>query len=184
MVERTGQSLRVGCNDEAQSQGVYDSVSQSDFEKTREDFIETIGMIVQADGFPRISGRMFGLLVFDGGAHAFGDLAHALQVSRGSISSSARLLEEQGLIRRVSKPGQRQDYFEVAENPYQTLLKRFAQRAETSRERIAGFAQVVCAENPEICQRLQDYAQFFDTIRQCTETACDRLNSLKEQENA
>jgi len=64
------------------------------------------------------------LLIFDGGQISFGDLAEILQISRGSVSSSSRMLEEFGLIRRTTKPGERQDFFELEDSPYVNLLDR------------------------------------------------------------
>jgi DNA-binding transcriptional regulator GbsR (MarR family) len=54
----------------------------------RSEFIEKTGLISQAEGLPRIAGRVFGLLIFDGDMVSFGDLATRLQVSRASISTS------------------------------------------------------------------------------------------------
>lgn len=74
-------------------------------QEVRSEFIEKIGLQSQTDGFPRIAGRVLGLLVWDGEALAFSDLAEQLQVSRGSISTATRILEERRLIRRIAKPG-------------------------------------------------------------------------------
>ena len=63
-------------------------------EQVRSDFIEKVGVIVQSEGFPRIAGRVLATLVYDGERVSFGALADRLEVSRGSISSSVRLLEE------------------------------------------------------------------------------------------
>ena len=58
----------------------------------RSDFIEKTGLTAQADGLPRIAGRVFGMLIYDGDVVSFGDLATKLQVSRASISTSIRIL--------------------------------------------------------------------------------------------
>ena len=80
-------------------------------ETARADFIEKIGVIAQTEGLPRIAGRVLAMLLYDGERVSFGQLAEALQVSRGSVSSSVRMLESQQLIKRVAKAGDRQDYF-------------------------------------------------------------------------
>lgn len=105
--------------------------------ETRADFIEKIGLITQAEGLPRIAGRVFGLLIFDGDVVSFGDLATRLQVSRGSISSSIRLLEERGLVKRIAKPGDRQDYFALAPDPYVTMLDGVRRRTRSTIGEIA-----------------------------------------------
>ena len=70
-----------------------------------ENFIERMGMIAQADGLPRIAGRIMGLIILEGGPYSFGELAKRLSVSRGSISTNTRLLENMGVIERTAKPG-------------------------------------------------------------------------------
>lgn len=126
----------------------------------REEFIERIGLITQAEGLPRIAGRVFGLLIFDGEVVSFGDLAKQLQVSRGSISSSIRLLEERGLVRRIAKAGDRQDYFQLAPNPYVTMLEGIQKRSRATKDDIA---QTIDALPPGAIaiKRLKDYAAFY-----------------------
>jgi DNA-binding transcriptional regulator GbsR (MarR family) len=70
-----------------------------------EQFIERVGLIAQVDGLPRIAGRIMGLLVIYGGPFSFAEIAKRLQVSRGSISTNRRLLENLGVIERVARPG-------------------------------------------------------------------------------
>lgn len=93
------------------------------------EFIERMGLHAQADGMPRIAGRIMGLMVLDGGPLAFGQLADRLQVSRGSISTNVRLLEGMGVIERVAKPGDRGDYFRLADEPYRALISGVRERA-------------------------------------------------------
>lgn len=102
-----------------------------------------MGLVAQADGLPRIAGRLMGLLVLEGGPLAFGELASRVKVSRGSVSSNARLLEAIGIVERVAKPGERGDYFRRAGDPYVRLLRGIEERSaralrlvETTREAI------------------------------------------------
>lgn len=95
-------------------------------------FIEQMGMIVQADGLPRIAGKVLGLLLVEDGPFSFGEIAERLAVSRGSISTNTRLLENLRVIDRVSKKGERGDYFQLAEDPYPKLLQGASQRMEKS----------------------------------------------------
>ena len=78
-----------------------------------EEFIESMGLRFQDQQMPRIAGRLFGLLLIDGGPYSFGELAERLKVSRGSISTNARMLADFGLIERVAKPGDRQDHYRI-----------------------------------------------------------------------
>ncbi len=154
----------------------------------RSDFIEKSGLISQAEGLPRIAGRVFGLLIFDGDMVSFGDLATRLQVSRASISSSIRLLEERGLVKRMSKPGERQDYFQLAPNPYATMLNGIKRRTRATRDEIGRTIEALPA-NTEAAERLTAYADFYASIDAAVTVALDTLhttptNAAHEQGNA
>ncbi len=92
-------------------------------EKAIDQFIEQKGMEYQAEGLPRIAGRLVGLMLIEEGPFSFSSLAERLKVSRGSISTNTRLLENLGLIDRVSKPGERGDYFQLSASPFCNLLE-------------------------------------------------------------
>ncbi|MDY8108924.1 MarR family transcriptional regulator [Fulvimarina sp. 2208YS6-2-32] len=85
-------------------------------------FIERMGDHMEMEGMPRIAGRLFGLMLVDQGPISFSELAERLNVSRGSISTNARLLESQGLILRVDVAGERQDFFRLADRPFVNML--------------------------------------------------------------
>ena len=135
-------------------------------EETRSEFIEKIGVMAQMDGLPRIAGRMLGLFIWDVEAVAFGDLADQLQVSRGSISTATRILEERRLIKRVAKPGERQDYFQLADNPYAKMLDFYAVRLGHAEDEITDTIDKVPAEEAVILARVTAYADFYKTMAQ------------------
>lgn len=86
-------------------------------------FIETMGLIAQRGGSPRISGRVFGLLILRDDPVALQDIADTLQVSKASASTNARLLRDRGMIKLISQPGERQDYYQLVPNPFQSMLE-------------------------------------------------------------
>ena len=63
-------------------------------------FVDRLGLAAEAEGLPRIAGRIMAFLLADGAAHNAADLAALLHVSRGSISTNTRLLERLGIIER------------------------------------------------------------------------------------
>ncbi|WP_306258708.1 GbsR/MarR family transcriptional regulator [Pararhizobium sp. IMCC21322] len=130
----------------------------------RTDFIEKVGQIAQGEALPKIAGRVFGLLMFDGKPVSFGDMAKELQVSRGSISSSVRLLEDRGVIKRMGMPGERQDYFQLAEQPFVGLLENAQKRIERARQDIETTVADLPAEANAVRSRLETYADFYRTL--------------------
>lgn len=151
---------------------------QTEFDAVRTDFIEKSGLISQAEGLPRIAGRVFGMLIFDGEMVSFGDLATRLQVSRASISTSIRLLEERGLVKRMTKPGQRGDFFQLAPNPYASMLEGVHKRTQATREEIAQTITALPADS-ESNERLTEYADFYASLDSAVTLALDELRSRK-----
>lgn len=138
--------------------------SEKELSELCQQFVESIGLVAQGEGLQRIAGRLFGLMVFEKGPFSFSELAELLQVSRGSISSSAKTLQSLGIIERVGKPGDRQDYFQLAENPYAMLLEGSARRAASAKKTIEKTTKQVPAKSKEVKKRLKDYAAFYGAI--------------------
>jgi len=90
--------------------------------------ISHLGEMTEDNGLSRTAGRIFGLLLISGTPLAFSELARKLGVSRAGISTNTRLLEEMGLIERISRRADRQDYFEVPSNVWAIQIERQLKR--------------------------------------------------------
>jgi len=145
----------------------------------RSDFIEKTGLTAQADGLPRIAGRVFGMLIYDGDVVSFGDLATKLQVSRASISTSIRILEERGLVKRLTKPGERGDFFQLAPNPYATMLEGIQKRNRAIQRDIAETIQSL-PEGAGAVERLTAHADFYASLDAAVALALRELNSSND----
>lgn len=130
-------------------------------ETARADFIEKIGMIAQSEGLPRTAGRVLAMLLYDGERVSFGQLATALQVSRGSISSSVRMLESQRLIKRVAKAGDRQDYFQVVDNAFVNMVEASAARARLAAADIEESLDEIPLSEKGARERVASYIAFY-----------------------
>ena len=130
-------------------------------EDTEAEFIERMGVIAQADGLPRIAGRLMGFFVLHGGPVSFGELSERLQISRASVSNNTRLLEGLGVIERTSLPGDRQDYFRLADAPYHRLLEGVVERMGRAAAAAKRTARALPAERDDAQRRLADLADFY-----------------------
>jgi DNA-binding transcriptional regulator GbsR (MarR family) len=148
-------------------------------EAARADFIEKIGVIAQTEGLPRIAGRILAMLLYDGERVSFRQLADALQVSRGSISSSVRILESQQLIKRVAKPGDRQDYFQVVDNAFANMVEASASRARRAAADIEESLKVIPASEMGPRARVADYAAYYSAMAEGLDTAAKALRTGK-----
>ena len=143
----------------------------------RSEFIEKVGLIAQGEGLPKTAGRMFGLFIFDGETIAFGDLADLLQVSRGSVSSSVRILEDRGILKRVTKPGERQDFFQLTLNPFQNVLNHARRGVRNARDEIIATADSLPDEKADIKDRIDAFAGLYHAIDQSLGEALDRVKN-------
>jgi DNA-binding transcriptional regulator GbsR (MarR family) len=108
-------------------------------------FIERMGLDAESDGFPRIAGRVAGLLVASAAPASLDEIAETLQVSRASVSTNCRLLENLGVADRVSLPGDRRDYYEISRD----FPDRFFQMVDRQLERKLRLAEETLSELPE-----------------------------------
>lgn len=130
-------------------------------EETRSAFIEKIGLKAQADGLPRIAGRVLGLLIWDGTAVSFANLADQLMVSRGSISSATRILLERRLIKRIAKAGERQDFFQLSDAPYVSMMEATKISLDNAKDEIDATLNDIPDAQTEIKARVAAYADFY-----------------------
>jgi DNA-binding transcriptional regulator GbsR (MarR family) len=98
------------------------------------DFVERMGRIMETEGMPRIAGRILGFLLIHEGAFSLDDLAEQLQVSKASVSTNARLLEQVGALERTSEPGDRRDYYQMGPNTWERMLRMAQRRWEATRQ--------------------------------------------------
>ncbi len=86
-------------------------------------FIEEVGVVFEQTGLPRMAGRLFGwLLISDPPYQSAGELAEVLHASKGSISTSVRLLTQMGLAERHIIPGSRHDSFRLPEDAINKII--------------------------------------------------------------
>jgi DNA-binding transcriptional regulator GbsR (MarR family) len=98
-----------------------------------------------------------------------------LKISRASVSTSVRLLEERGLVRLVSRPGERQDFFEVAPNAFGALFAASAARVASARAEVAATLGDLPdgADGPR--ERLKEYQSLFEAIDERLRIAISRF---------
>ena len=66
------------------------------------EFVDRLGLFMEMLGGPRTMGRIYGwLLICDPPQQSLTELAHTLSVSKASVSTVARQLQEGGMIERL-----------------------------------------------------------------------------------
>jgi DNA-binding transcriptional regulator GbsR (MarR family) len=87
-------------------------------------FVEKLAVALETDGFPRIDGRIFGLLILSDVEVSLDEIVSAVGASKASASVNTRMLEERGLIERISRPADRRDYYRIAADPFLRTMEQ------------------------------------------------------------
>jgi DNA-binding transcriptional regulator GbsR (MarR family) len=129
-----------------------------------EGFVERMGLLMEAEGMPRIAGRLIGFLLLREGAFSLDDLAERLQVSKASVSTNARQLEQAGVLERVSEPGDRRDYYQMGQGALERTLRAAQRRWRTLQET---FDETCASLPPEMeagRRRLEEATRFHELM--------------------
>jgi DNA-binding transcriptional regulator GbsR (MarR family) len=142
-------------------------------------FIERMGLALEADGLPRIAGRIFGLLLVSEDARSLDDLAHELMVSKGSISTNARMLEQRAVLERISLPGDRRDYYRVPPDHFSHTMAQRVARWQRFHEAIGEARTSLLIRSPEVLERLEEYQEAYAFMSQVVTEALARWQATR-----
>ena len=148
--------------------------------QTENHFVESLGLILQAEGFPRIAGKLLGIFVLRGGPISFQELSDTLQISRGSVSTNTRLLESLGAVERVTMTGERQDYFRLADTPYERMAAGKVERARQASERLLKGREALPLSDNAAYERVTELSNFFASISRACNVALSEMQSSRE----
>ena len=127
--------------------------------ESEREFVEAMGRHFEAEGVPRIGGRIFGFLLLRETPCSLDDIVEQLEVSKASASTNARLLEQWALIQRTGVPGDRRDYYQADADQTRTLEFRLTRVRELGNL----FRQAsAIAPADSVKRRLASMARFND----------------------
>jgi DNA-binding transcriptional regulator GbsR (MarR family) len=148
-------------------------------------FIEQMGLTSERHGMPRIAGRLLGFLLLDGGAHSLDDLAERLQVSKASVSTNARVLENLQLIERQTVPGDRRDFYRIGDNPGEHMFELARQRLEETRRLFDTTRHTLPEEMEEARARVTAWSSFYAFLLDDLDRKVERWrDQLRDQPSA
>ncbi len=88
-------------------------------------YVEEVALFLEESGFPKIAGRIVGLLMVCEPPHCTAQqLGAHLGASKASISSMTRWLQMAGLIEKVALPGERSSYFALTEDGFERTFNQ------------------------------------------------------------
>jgi DNA-binding MarR family transcriptional regulator len=139
-----------------------------------EDFVERVGRFFEGDAAPRTSGRMLGLLLLAPRELSIDEIAERLRVSRAGVSTNARSLEQWGVVERVSRLGDRRDFYRIAPELERTLLLHRMERLAQVGALLEAGTATPAARDARVQGRLRTLARMHGRAADALRACCER----------
>lgn len=139
-------------------------------DRARRSFVDRLGHAGEVDGLSPIAGRLFAILLLSDQPQSLDDLAAALGVSKASVSTDARRLFERGVVERVTRPGDRRDYYELAPEFVADKIRNRLQQWLRIRQLAVDLRSADPTLTPVVRQRLDDIDDLYSSIVDCVQS--------------
>jgi DNA-binding transcriptional regulator GbsR (MarR family) len=131
-----------------------------------DEFIESFASLMETRGIPRAAGRIFSFLqVSEPPEQTAAQLANALGISLGTVSSMTRLLMRAGWVERISRRGERQAVFRTAAGMMTLAVDGVMEPTRRARE-LTDRGLALMTDRPEAArarlQELNEVYRFFE----------------------
>lgn len=139
-------------------------------------FIERLAVALETDGFPRIAGRVFALLMISDSELSLDEIAEAIDASKASASVNTRLLEDKALIERVSRSGDRRDYYRISANLFACTMEQRLARWDRVRS-VVGEGMKDASLSAPARSRLREFDSASEAVRDVLQSALLKLRN-------
>ncbi len=151
-----------------------------DLRNSRKEFVERLAVAHEGDGLSRIAGRIFGLLLLCEREMSLDEITKELRASKGSASVNTRLLEQRGFIERVSKPGDRRDYYRIMPDLFERTMEQRLTRWHRFHE-IVSYGLTELDLSPTVRNRLMDFETAYENVRDVIEAALGKWRARSKR---
>ncbi len=155
----------------------------------KQDFVEGLSGISAFWGFPKGMGAIFAVLYLSPAPLSLDELVERTGLTKGAISTNVRALSRMGLIRPVTRLGDRKDYYEAETDFYKSIRAILKERQNSEFDRAvtsvretlskleSGQGEFDPAERAFLTERVRALNDFFNAIDSLS-NAVARMNSL------
>ena len=137
-------------------------------------FTDRMGQLFEAEGQPRIAGRIFGYLLLSDDPRSLDQLSGALRVSKASASTNARLLADKGVLERVCRPADRHDYYHVVPDLFSRTMAERMRRWQRFTETVGAARRTLPIRSERVRARLRGYETAYAYMVDAIGQALDR----------
>lgn len=157
-------------------------------ESIKNELVEGLSGISAFWGFPKGMGAIFAVLYLSPGPLSLDELVEQTGLTKGAISTNTRALSRMGLIRSVTRLGDRKDYYEAETDFYRAIRAILKERQNSEFDRaVASVREALSkleagsveseAERAFLTERVRALNDFFNAIDSLA-SAVTKLESL------
>ncbi len=157
-----------------------------DLPPIKQQFVEGLSSISQFWGFPKGMGAIFAVLYLSPNPLSLDEIVEQAGLTKGSISTNVRSLSRMGLIRQITRLGDRKDYYEAETDFYKAIRAILKERQNSEFDRAVESVSLTLkrlesgVSDPErqfLIERVRALNSFFNTLDGLF-SAIARLDSL------
>ena len=111
------------------------------------------------------------------------ELANELGASRGSISQATRTLVRMGMVRRLSRPGERRDYFRMQPHAWRETTRQQMALIGAFQEMAERGLGMLDSDDPEVRSNLEEMRNFYAFWKRELPIVLERWDGEKERRN-
>jgi hypothetical protein len=127
------------------------------------EFVERMGLFLESIGSTRTAGRIFGwLMISPAPSQSITELAEALGVSKASISTVVRQLQQAYMVERVPVAGSREHHYRFRPGGWTQILRGRLSRLSPGTDAVEYGLAIVGTDRPEQRERLGEMRDFFN----------------------
>jgi MarR family len=131
------------------------------------ELVEQIGLFYERAGGARMPGRVLGwLLICDPPQQSITEIAEALAVSKASVSTTARLLEQAELIEQIPVAGSRQHHYQIKAGGWTQIVQARMGMVAFVRGVARQGLDLLADAPPQRRARLQDFYDFMTFVEE------------------
>lgn len=139
-------------------------------EKAQDIFLEKINKLCREFGLNNIMAQLYAILYMSNKTLSLDDMVERLKISKGSASVNIRVLERDGIVRRVWVKGSRKDYYEAEMNIAKVMLDRIRSMASRRILEVGVMLSSTAAILDSTGAKTKDDKESIELFRQRLET--------------
>lgn len=134
-------------------------------EKDKHQYVEDFGLVFEQFGLGQTFGRVMGwLLICDPPYQTLDEICEALDMSKSTISTTVRSMDQFGMIKRVSMRGERRHYYQINDDFWINSFLNSMQQFSGFRKMAEQGLTLMQDKSPEQHHRLQKMYELYSFL--------------------